>query len=67
MVNMFVNLIRHSDRTGWTIERVPGLWREPVRQRCIELGIIEADEESEPISDEGGEDNAEDQAAEQIG
>ncbi|MGX7108358.1 hypothetical protein [Facklamia miroungae] len=43
MVNMFVNLIRHSDRTGWTIKRVPELWREDVRKKCIEEGLIEPD------------------------
>lgn len=42
MVNVYVNLIRHAKRV---VEQVPIIWREEVRLRCIEEGLIEETDE----------------------
>lgn len=45
MVNLYVNLIRHGK---WTLERVPSIWYDDVKQRCIEEGLIDPEEEPQP-------------------
>lgn len=42
MVKLYVNLIRHGKRV---VEQVPEVWREEVRLRCIEEGLIEETDE----------------------
>lgn len=40
MVELYVNLIRHKK---WTLEKVPYIWYDDVKRRCIEEGLIDPD------------------------
>ena len=40
MVELYVNLIRHKK---WTLEKVPYIWYDDVKRRCIEESLIDPD------------------------
>lgn len=58
MVELYVNLIRHKK---WTLEKVPYIWYDDVKRRCIEEGLIDPDP---VVIDEDDEQNGKDLVSE---